>query len=150
MDQYRAEESAIIEAPSHRVYDIIADYHRGHRAILPSRYFTEMNVIEGGRGAGTLVEVAMNVLGARARLQLTVSEPDPGRILQEEDVAAGVVTTFTVDPVNGASQSRVTIRTAAKTSPGLRGRMERLVSPAVTRRIYREELAQLAALVKER
>ncbi|MFQ5437139.1 MAG: hypothetical protein ACE5FD_19950 [Anaerolineae bacterium] len=36
------------------------------------------------------------------------------------------------------------------TSPGLRGFMEKLLNPAITRRIYREELALLAEVAASR
>jgi hypothetical protein len=78
--------------------------------------------------------------------QLKVTEPESRRILREEDSTAGVVTTFTVDPLNGGDLSKVTIKTTAQTSPGLRGWLEQLMTPAITRRIYREELALLADL----
>ena len=145
---YRVEESAIIDAPAARVYGIISDYHQGHPAILPSRYFTEMQVKEGGQGAGTIATVKMNVFGAKLLYKMRVSEPEPGRVLREEDAEAGVVTTFTVDPVHGDSQSRVTIATIARTSPGLKGWLEKLMNPAITRRIYRQELAQLATVAQ--
>lgn len=145
---YQAEATAIINAPAAHVYGIIADYHEKHPAILPSRYFTEMQVTQGGDGAGTAITVEMNVFGSRALYHMTVSEPEPGRVLQEEDAAAGVVTTFTVDPVNSGDQSRVTIATTARSGPGLRGWLERLTTPAIMRRIYREELAKLAEFVQ--
>jgi hypothetical protein len=148
MGTYHVEESAVIDAPPKRVYEIISDYHDGHPSILPSRYFSDLEVIEGGQGTGTMIKVTMNVFGAKALYQMSVSEPEPGRVLQEEDVEAGVRTTFTVDSVNGGKQSLVTIATEARTSPGLRGWIEKLVSPAITKRIYQEELAQLSTVVK--
>ncbi|MCB8954555.1 MAG: SRPBCC family protein [Ardenticatenales bacterium] len=150
MSTYQVEESAVIDAPVKRVYGIISDYHEEHPAILPSRYFTKIQVTQGGQGAGTAVMIEMNVLGAKMLYQMTVSEPEPGRVLREEDAAAGVVTTFTVDPINGGVQSRVTIVTSAKTSSGLKGWMEKLMTPAITRRIYREELAQLAIVAQRK
>jgi uncharacterized protein YndB with AHSA1/START domain len=146
MGTYQVEASTIIAAPPERVYRIIADYRRGHPAILPPRYFTEMEVIEGGYGAGTVITVRMNVFGTEVTYQMTVSEPEPGRILQEEDASAGVATTFTVDPVDDGGRSRVTISTTAVTAPGLRGWLEKLLNPVITRRIYREELERLAAV----
>jgi hypothetical protein len=148
MNSYRAEETAVIDAPPTQVYGVIADYHEGHPAILPSRYFSEMTVTQGGQGDGTVALVKMNVFGAKSLFQMTVTEPEPGRVLREEDAAAGVVTTFTVDPVNGGAQSRVTITTIARTSPGLRGWLEKWLNPVITRRIYREELAQLARIAQ--
>lgn len=148
MSSYHVEASAVIDAPAGRVYGIISDYHAGHPAILPPRYFTRVEVKEGGRGAGTVAAVEMNVFGAQVLYEMTVTEPEPGRVLREEDPQAGVVTTFTVDPVNDGEQSRVTIATTARTSPGVRGWLEKLTNPAITRRIYREELAQLAAVAQ--
>lgn len=149
MNTYHVQASATIDAPAARIYGIISDYQKGHPAILPSRYFTELRVTRGGQGAGTEIIVKMNVLGAQALYQMTVSEPEPGRVLQEEDPAAGVVTTFTVDPLNGGHQSQVTIATTAQTSPGLKGWLEKLMTPAIARRIYREELAQLATVAQQ-
>lgn len=148
MTTYHAQASAIIDAPADRVYAIIADYHQGHPAILPARYFTAMTVDQGGRGEGTQATVQMNVFGNHFTYHLTVTEPEPGRVLVEKDPAAGVVTTFTVEPVDGGGQSRVTIATEARTSPGLRGWLEKLITPAITRRIYKEELASLAQHVR--
>jgi hypothetical protein len=146
MNSYLAQESAIIEAPAERIYEIIADYHEGHPAILPTRYFTDLAVVEGGQGEGTLVKAQMNVFGSKALYNLRVTKAEPGRLLVEEDEDAGVVTTFSLEPLDDG-RTRVTIATEARTSPGLRGMVERLMNPAVTRRIYREELALLAQAV---
>ena len=143
MNHYQVQVSSIIHAPAQDIYAVIADYHQGHPSILPPRYFTSLEVIKGGQGAGTEISVAMDVFGTKARYHMTVSEPEPGRVLLEEDVDAGVITTFTVDPIDDGTNSRVTILTDAQTGPGLRGWIEKLVTPAVSRRIYREELAQL-------
>jgi dephospho-CoA kinase len=89
----------------------------------------------------------MQVMGVEQELQLEVSEPEPGRVLVERDQAAGILTTFTVDPMEDGKSSRVTIATQAKASPGLRGWIEKLVNPVIVRRIYKEELQQLADYV---
>jgi len=107
-----------------------------------------MTVDEGGVGDGTVTTVLMNVFGTRATFQLHVTEPEPGRVLVEEDRSTGDVTTFTLDPDNGSGGTRVTISTKAKTGPGLRGVVEGLVNPSITRKIYREELQQLAEVVQ--
>ena len=133
----------MIGAPATRVYALLADYQQGHPSVLPARYFKEIKVLKGGQGAGTEVAVKMEVYGAKVTYQLTVSEPEPGRVLREEDVQAGVITTFTVEPM-GATQARVTIATVTTTQPGLRGWIEKMTTPGIMRRIYREELAQIA------
>lgn len=150
MSQYKAQVSEIIDAPPEKVYAIISDYHQGHPSILPSRYFTEMTVEEGGQGAGTIATFRMNVFGTKILSHVRVFEPNPGRLLVEEDESAGVTTTFTLDPVNGGGQTRVTITTVGKTSPRLRGFIEKLTTPPVLRKIYSEELGQLAQVVQRR
>ena len=143
MNTYLARESAVIDAPAGQLYEIIADYHEGHPAILPARYFSDLTVIEGGQGKGTVIRVQLNVLGTKTLFNLQVTRAEPGRLLVEEDGAAGVVTTFELEPLEDG-RTRVTISTEARTSPGMRGIIEKLMNPPVTRRIYREELQQLA------
>lgn len=150
MSKIHAEASQIIDTRPEEVYSILSDYHTGHLAILPKPYFAELTVEQGGQGAGTVIRVRMDVMGLERSYRLIVSEPEPGRVLIEADDEAGVVTTFTVDPTDGGKQSRVTIATDAKTSPGLTGFVERLVNPAITRRIYRAELNLLAEYVRNR
>ena len=52
MTHYHAEASEIINAPPEKVYAILADYHEGHPAILPARYFTGLTVRRRRRAAG--------------------------------------------------------------------------------------------------
>lgn len=148
MGTYQVAVSATVNAPAAAVYALIADYHNGHPKILPPRYFKSLGVIEGGVGAGTVVDAEMEVFGVKAHYHLTVSEPAPGRVLQEEDRSVGTVTLFTVEPVND-TQSRVTIDTTMTAAPGVKGWIERLMNPPVMRRIYREELAQLDSVAQQ-
>ena len=143
MNTYQVTESAIIDAPAETIYAIISDYNEGHPAILPTQYFKDLQVVEGGIGAGTVITVKMEVFGQKVDYTMTITEPKPGRILQEEDEAAGVLTTFTVDPIQDTTRSQVTIATTTKTKPGLKGWLEKTMNPIIARRIYQDELAQL-------
>lgn len=147
MGKIHVEASAVIPAEAQKIYDVLADYRDGHPAILPQPYFRELVVEEGGRGAGTVVRVGMEVLGVKQQYRMLVSEPEPGRVLVEQDKEAGVSTTFIIVPINGGERSHVTIATASRPSPGLRGLVERLINPPVARRIYQKELQQLADYV---
>ena len=89
----------------------------------------------------------MEVMGIKQQYRMLVSEPEPGRVLVEEDAEAGVTTTFTVEPSIDGEGSLVTIATASRPSPGLMGVVERRINPPVARRIYQKELAQLASYV---
>ena len=92
----------------------------------------------------------MTVLGVKQTITLQVSEPEPGRVLKEEDELAGVVTTFTIEPVRPGDRSHITIATHARASPGLRGLLEQWLNPLITRRIYKEELQLLADYAQRR
>ncbi len=147
MNQYEVSVSRVIDAPPAAVYAVFADYHHSHNAVLPKPYFTEMTVEKGGTGAGTEVTVHMSVFGTKVTYHMVVTEPEPGRVLQELDKDAGVLTTFTVDPVKNGQASKVTLYTRARTSPGLKGFIEKLITPPISRKIYNEELDLVANYV---
>ena len=147
MSTYQVAESIDIGAPAATVYALLADYKVGHPSILPRRYFSAVAVTAGGQGAGTAFTVELTAYGSKFTYHMQVSEPEPGHILSEEDAAAGVVTTFTVDPLDD-TRSRLTIATTAQASPGIKGWLEKLMTPGIMRRIYREELALIAAAVQ--
>lgn len=144
MSPIHVEVSEVIDARPEDVYAVFVDYEVEHPAILPKPYFADVKIEQGGHGSGTVARVAMNVYGAKRDYRLVVSEPEPGRVLVETDPDAGLVTTFIIDPINNGQQSRVTIATDVEASPGFTGLMERLMNPPITRRIYRQELRNLA------
>ena len=144
MSQIRIEVSAIIGASPADVYAVLSDYTVSHPAILPKPYFSKIVVEQGGQGAGSLIEVHMDVYGTKRVFRQVVSEPEPGRVLVETDAQAGVMTMFTVDPIEAGSQSQVTISTLGPVAPGFQGLVEKLFQPFVLRRIYRKELELLA------
>ncbi len=151
MGTVQVESSRLINASPEAVFNVLADYRVGHPAILPKPYFTGLTVLEGGRGAGTVLEVEMQIFGVERSYRQQISEPEPGRILQEDSVELQrnlpLVTTFTVEP--RGQQAQVTISTRFQTAPGFQGMMERLMNPPVMRQIYSKELAQLDAYVRE-
>ena len=142
MPTIQASSSSVIDARPPAVWEVLTDYERGHRMILPGKYFQEVVVERGGRGAGTVIRVRMRMMGATRAFRLEVSEPEPGRVLAEWDIDTGALTTFTIDPMEGGLRSRVTIGTRWS-SFGLRGWIERVFAPPVLRTIYSEELANL-------
>lgn len=144
MSQIHAEVSRVIEAPPEAVYAVIADYKGCHPAILPKHVFSDLVVEQGGIGAGTVVRVTMAAPGSKQELHVTVSEPEPGRVLVES--GSGLTTTFTVDPADAGRSSHVTIAADATPSPGLKGWIERIVTPA----LLRDELHLLAEYVQKK
>jgi hypothetical protein len=149
MAEIHATSSAVIPAPPPIVYGIIADYHRGHPSILPPRYFQNLQVEEGGVGAGTRISFQMRSLGRVRRFRARVSEPEPGRQLRETYQETGMATTFTVDPEDTGHHSRVTIATRY-TKAGLAGWLERWLAPGYLRAVYTAELRELTVQARAR
>src|SRR5262245_51684810 len=142
-DTYRVSVSARIPAPPGRIYGIIADYKNGHPHILPPA-FSNLEVEEGGVGAGTIVRFNVRALGRTQPFRSVVTEPEPGRVLVETNVEGPPSTsTFTVNSVEGGREADVTIDTVMKRRPGLAGAIEEWVTVRLLRRIYREELRLL-------
>lgn len=142
MSYITVSESAIVHAPSDLVYHILADYHVGHLAIIPKKYFKEVTVTKGGIGAGTEMHIVMNILGRTFEATHTVKEPEPGRVLVEGDFAADRITTFTLDPLRD-DMTRVTIHTRYPKPSGIKGWIEERTAPGILGKIYREELNNL-------
>ena len=89
-------ESRSISAPAQVLYDIIADYKVGHPSILPGEFFGRLDVLEGGRGAGTRIRFEMKAMGRVQIGEARLTEPLPGRELRETH-DTGIVTTFLVE-----------------------------------------------------
>src|SRR5687768_13429114 len=126
MSMTHVEYSAEIDALPEKVYAVISDYHVGHPAIVPKPEFSNFKVVQGGKGAGTIITFDFTVMGQTFHYRDVVTEPEPGRVLSEVDEALGVFTKFIVDPLDGGKRSRVTISTDFRDKPGFQGFMERL------------------------
>ena len=144
---YEVRVSGRVDAPASQVYAVIADYRRHHPHIIPREYFLRLDVLAGGVGAGTRTRVAMRVLGRTREFEQVVTEPEPGRVLMETDSDGVSVSTFTIERIDGGRAAWVTIATDLVARPGLAGRLERWVTSTMLRRIYRQEIALLAAYV---
>jgi hypothetical protein len=147
MIRHRVSVSANVPAPPAAVYDLLADYERGHPRILPPKYFRNLQVERGGRGAGTVIRFEMRLLGTTRAARAEISEPIPGRVLAETYVGNDAETTFTVVPSPEGASTRVTIATDMRVRDGIAGRLELFVTTRLLRRIYREELAILSSVV---
>jgi hypothetical protein len=149
MTTYTVSSRARIGAPAAVAYGIIADYRDGHPHILPPKYFRNLRVEQGGVGAGTHIRFEMGMLGSWREGVASVAEPQPGRVIHERMPAQGIDTWFTVDPV-GDGACDVTIATQLPERGGLAGGVERLVTTAFLRRVYRAELALLDEVSRRR
>jgi len=142
MPRIRSTASAEIDGPPEAPYAIPADYRHSHPRLLPQRYFSGLEVERGGIGAGTLIRFQMRTLGVTSTFRMEVTEPEPGRTLVETELGSGAATTFTVATVDGG-RAVITI-TTEWAAPGVAGLVQRLLAPPMLRRIYQEELRNLA------
>jgi len=92
----------------------------------------------------------MLVFGTERIVRQRVSEPEPGRVLVEQDMDADLATTFTVIPVADGQQAQVTIATDWATKAGIMGWIEQTLTQRMLQSIYIKELRQLADYVKRR
>lgn len=149
MRTYQTAATGRIPAPPARVYAVLADYRVGHPAILPKPYFRALQVEQGGTGAGTVIRVEMAALGAPRVFRQAVTEPEPGRVLVERNLDGAAETTFTVDAADGGIATNLTISTELPSRTGLAGVFDRWMTTWYLQRVYRAEMALLAAYVGE-
>ena len=119
MVRFTVEVDSIINASAADVYSVLADYNHGHPHIMPKEFCDGLEVKKGsGVGEKTRIEAHFNIYGQRDTLIMDVSEPEPGRVLQEIDTKAINITRFIVDPIDQAT-SRVTIQTKVMKQTGV-------------------------------
>lgn len=147
MGTIRVAAERAIEAPPATVYGYLADMQEHHPKFLPEN-FSDFRVEQGGVGAGTVTRFKVTAGGRTREYQMTVAEPEPGRVLTESDSQSSLVTSFTVTP-DGAG-SRVRIETTWDGAGGVGGFFERLFAPRAMRGIYADELERLNTYARER
>ncbi len=152
MRQIHVKATAVLDARPEDVYATIADYHNGHPQILPKESLYDLQVEQGGYGAGTVIRFKAKVLGVERAMYHRVSEPEPGKVLAEQDIDAPqhLMTTFTVTPVEQSQKSYVEIATTMDARPGVAGLVEGIVVPLVNSPVYRKELKLLEAVAQKR
>jgi Polyketide cyclase / dehydrase and lipid transport len=152
MGQIKVKADSVLDAPSADVYATIADYRQGHPAIIPQENFYDLRVEHGGYGDGTIIRFKTKILGVERELYQRVSEPEPGRVLVEQDIDTPqkLATTFTVTPLDNGKRSHVEISTTLNASPGLTGIAERIIISLVNPSIYRKEMKKLEAVAREK
>lgn len=143
------EATRIVDAPPAAAYNVFRDYQVGHQAVLPKPEFESMVVEEGGVGAGTVIYLTTRMFGQVRHMRQIVSEPEPGRVLKEQDVDSALFTLFIIDPLDGGNRSVVTIRTEFPSPGGFAGLFNRLLLPSMMRGLYNRELANLADYLRE-
>jgi hypothetical protein len=141
---FHVEAAQVIDAPAKGIYALLADYRVGHPSIVPKQYFTSLVVEQGGVGAGTIVVSNLKIWGKEFSTRQLVSEPQPGRVLAETDMETGQYTEFVFEPVEGGQKTNLVIASEFPAKPGFMGWLEKQVQMSVIRRMYRQELQNIA------
>jgi hypothetical protein len=149
MSRHRLSVQAVVDVPPAAAYAVIADYRAGHPRIIPRPPFGDLEVEQGGVGAGTTIRFQMRAFGRTTTMRAAVTEPEPGRVLVETDPAGKVVTTFTVEPEGDSTRSRVTIATDLEVGGRLTGWLRRFLATRILRRVYAREIALLGEVAAE-
>lgn len=131
-----------LKASPEQVFEALCDY-TSVRSRMLTEHFSEYEVREGGRGAGTVVHWKLAATAKRVRDCLfTASTPGENR-LEERDANSSMVTTWTVSPA--AEGARVQVTTTWDGAGGIGGFFERTFAPRGLRRIYNAQLAKLGS-----
>jgi Polyketide cyclase / dehydrase and lipid transport len=146
MGRARAHAEQPIDAPPAAVYRVLADYTTHHPRIMPASLFSDLEVETGGVGAGTVFHITLRTMGRRQRLHMRVAEPEPGQVLTETNLDTGVVTVFRVAPDGGGSL--VSMSSRWEPAGGLRGLVDRLLTPPLMGRIFAKQLRQLGRYMR--
>ena len=122
---------------------------------MPPQFFDRMRVLRGsGYGAGTRFAATFNVYGRKETLVMDVTEPEPGRVLQEIDTRAVNITRFEVDPINDengdgradkgtGTRCKVTIHTDVMKGIGIFAIVEEWVKKVIMKKMFVAELTEL-------
>lgn len=137
-----------IDAPAARVYAVFADYREAHPRILPPRFFSGLEVEDGGYGAGTRLVVRTKFGGRTRVIRGIVTEPEPGRRLVETYPGDRMETSFLVEPRSGEHACSVRIATTFPRHRGPIGWIERRLVRRLLHRVYADELDLLAAYLR--
>jgi ribosome-associated toxin RatA of RatAB toxin-antitoxin module len=137
----RAQAERSIPAPAADVYRFIADYERHHPRFVPPKAIHDLEIEEGGVGAGTVFRVTVTAAGGSQIYHMRVDEPEPGRVLTESEIDGSTVTTYAVEP--DGERCRVRLVTTWEPRSGISGLVDRLLGPPVATRLYRRVLEGL-------
>ena len=145
MNQYTLEETAVINASAETIYQILIDYvdPNAHKAITPPRFFTKIEVVSGGVGDGTIVDVYTKAVGQVTKFTMMVIEAKKNRHVIEKDSDGKTVSEFFLEPLKDGVRTNVTIKTTGTLGKGIQAWIESKLAPKILRPVYKEELANL-------
>ena len=136
---------ALVPASPQEVYAVLADYAHEHVHIVPTKYLRNLEVEQGGFGAGTIIRYRARAFGIERPSRAIISEPEAGRVLVEQETTTGLKTTFTVTPTAQPDQThlQITVRWVPSSNPFT------MVEQALYPYIMRDMLTQSFQLVAQ-
>lgn len=145
MGQVSASSTVLIDAAPETVLAAIADYATVRPKILSSRY-SGYEVLEGGKGAGTVATWKLQATKSRVR-DVKANVDVAGHTVIEKDANSSMITNWTVSPAGTGSS--VTMKTSWEGAGGVGGFFEKTFAPMGLRKIQDEVLANLKTEVEK-
>lgn len=145
MGQVSASSSVLIDASPETVLAAVADYQSVRPKIL-SPHYSGYQVLEGGRGAGTVATWKLQATKSRVR-DVKANVDVAGHTVIEKDANSTMVTNWTVAPAGAGSS--VTVKTSWQGAGGIGGFFEKTFAPLGLRKIQDAVLANLKKEVED-
>ena len=139
MGQVSASRTVLIDATPEAVLAAVSDYATVRPRILSSHY-RDYQVLEGGKGAGTVASWTLQATEKRVR-NVKASVDVAGHTIIEKDANSSMITNWTVAPAGRGSS--VTVKTSWQGAGGIGGFFEKTFAPLGLRKIQAEVLANL-------
>jgi carbon monoxide dehydrogenase subunit G len=144
MGQVSASSSVLVNAEPEAVLAAVADYENVRPKIL-SPHYSDYQVLQGGRGQGTVAKWKLQATKSRSRdVQATVDVA--GHTVIEKDANSTMVTNWTVAPAGTGSS--VTTKTTWQGAGGVKGFFEKTFAPLGLKKIQDEVLGNLKKTVE--
>lgn len=138
---------ALIQARPEDVYAVLADYRHEHAHIVPRKYVRNLEVESGGVGAGTIIRYRARAFGIERPSRALIREPEPGRILVEQETTSTLKTIFTVTPAQDGQLTHVQISSHWEPSRNPIKAIEQLLYPLIMRDMFAQSLQLMATYV---
>jgi Polyketide cyclase / dehydrase and lipid transport len=139
MGQVSASSSVLINAEPATVLAAVADYQDVRPKILSS-HFSDYQLVEGGKGPGTVARWKLHATKSRVR-DVQANVDVAGHTVIEKDANSTMVSNWTVAPAG--TGSTVTVKTTWQGAGGVGGFFEKLFAPLGLRKIQDEVLGNL-------